>query len=114
MSADTMAPGNGVGRAGLILNGHDHEGCDTWHFVNQTHGQSVADREWEAYRLRQARGQSIIGKPGLPGVREITVRSMMGDFGGNAGLLSLWFDYERWEWQYEFVTCSSARSTSGR
>ena len=33
------------------------------------------------------------------------MRSMMGDFGGNAGLLSLWFDKEAWEWKYEYATC---------
>jgi hypothetical protein len=30
---------------------------------------------------------------------------MMGDFGGNAGLLSLWFDEETWDWRFEFVNC---------
>ena len=39
------------------------------------------------------------------GVREITFRSMMGQFGGNAGLLSLWFDFDRNEWQYEVQMC---------
>ena len=30
---------------------------------------------------------------------------MMGDFGGNAGLLSLWFDHEAWEWRFEYAEC---------
>jgi hypothetical protein len=30
---------------------------------------------------------------------------MMGAFGGNAGLLSLWFDEETWDWRFEFVNC---------
>lgn len=29
----------------------------------------------------------------------------MGDYAGNAGLLSLWFDKDTWDWQYEFVNC---------
>ena len=30
---------------------------------------------------------------------------MMGGFGGNAGLLSMWFDQEAWEWRFEYVDC---------
>ena len=30
---------------------------------------------------------------------------MMGDFSGNAGLLSLWFDEEAWDWKFEFTNC---------
>lgn len=30
----------------------------------------------------------------------------MGGFGGNAGLLSAWFNEETWEWQFEFVNCA--------
>ncbi|KAL2261943.1 hypothetical protein VTK26DRAFT_2951 [Humicola hyalothermophila] len=110
MSGRTNGPGRGRGRRGMILNGHDHEGCDTWHFINQ----SVADpeqRKWEVRRWRQANSPSpagagrIVGREGLPGVREVTVRSMMGDFGGNAGLLSVWFDEEAWEWKAEYATC---------
>jgi hypothetical protein len=44
-------------------------------------------------------------QPGVPGLREVTVRSMMGDFAGNASLLSLWFDEETWDWKFEFVNC---------
>ncbi|KAI6322680.1 hypothetical protein MCOR34_002095 [Pyricularia oryzae] len=118
MSGDSMAPGNGRGRKGVILNGHDHAGCDTYHFINQSHGDGPADRSWEARRWREAalrrkapegaaagEDQPLIGRPDYPGVREITVRSMMGDFGGNAGLLSAWFDEDAWEWCFEYATC---------
>ncbi|KAK5987047.1 Protein TED1-like protein [Cladobotryum mycophilum] len=107
MNGDTNAVGNGIGRKGLILNGHDHEGCDTYHFINQTNGTGP-DRSWEVARWAdaQARGLPLLAAGGgLPGRREITVRSMMGDFGGNAGLLSLWFNEETWEWEHEFVNC---------
>ena len=30
----------------------------------------------------------------------------MGDFGGNAGLLSAWFDEQIGEWRFEYDTCS--------
>jgi hypothetical protein len=105
MNGEVGAPAAGRGRPGVILNGHDHEGCDTWHFINQ----SIAvpeDRQWEVRRWHEAKEAGLTaGKEGMPGIREVTVRSMMGDFGGNAGLLSAWFDEEAWEWRFEYATC---------
>lgn len=106
LSGDSMAPGNGQGRRGVILNGHDHEGCDTYHFINQSHGSSPADREWLAKRWAEASTEGLPQHPALPGVREITVRSMMGGFGGNAGLLSAWFDEDIWEWRFQYDQCA--------
>lgn len=103
LSGDAGAPAAGRGRPGVILNGHDHEGCDTWHFVNQS--AAAENRTWEARRWREATGSGLPGAAGLPGIREVTVRSMMGDFGGNAGLLSAWFDAGAWEWRFEYATC---------
>jgi hypothetical protein len=105
MHSNPNAAAAGLGRRGIILNGHDHEGCDTYHFVNQ----HSTNRTWEAMRYAPARDGGIVGKPGHPGVREVTVRSMMGDFGGNAGLLSVWFDEQRWEWRAEYDTCALGR-----
>lgn len=101
MSGNPGAPAAGRGRPGVILNGHDHVGCDTWHFINQT----AILRPWEVRNWDQAQGEKLVGLDSHPGIREITVRSMMGDFGGNAGLLSLWFDYESWQWKFEYATC---------
>jgi hypothetical protein len=36
----------------------------------------------------------------------VTVRSMMGDYGGNAGLLSAWFDVDHGVWKFEYDTCA--------
>lgn len=105
MSGDTNAPAGGRGRPGIILNGHDHEGCDTWHFINQSLGDGPGDRTWEVRRWQEARESGLPGEQKLPGIREVTVRSMMGDFGGNAGLLSAWFDEDSWEWRFEYATC---------
>ncbi|KFA56041.1 hypothetical protein S40293_00134 [Stachybotrys chartarum IBT 40293] len=107
ISADTNAAGGGLGRAGVVLNGHDHEGCDTYHFINHTHGATPSDRAWQAIRWAdaEAQGLPVCQRDTMPGRREITVRSMMGDFGGNAGLLSVWFDRETWEWRFEYVDC---------
>jgi hypothetical protein len=104
MSGNANAAGRGQGRQGIILNGHDHEGCDTWHYINQSIADSD-DREWEVKRWRQATASGLVGRDELPGVREVTVRSMMGAFGGNAGLLSVWFDETTWEWRAEYATC---------
>ncbi|KAL1901084.1 hypothetical protein Sste5346_002151 [Sporothrix stenoceras] len=111
MHGDRNAPGGGQGRRGVILNGHDHEGCDTFHYINQSHKISDEDRHWETATWAAARTEGLLGKErdGLPGVREITVRSMMGEFGGNAGLLSVWFDEDAWEWRFEYATCAFGR-----
>ncbi|KAL2104733.1 hypothetical protein VUR80DRAFT_9760 [Thermomyces stellatus] len=105
LNKNPRAPGRGMGRRGVILNGHDHAGCDTWHFVNQTNGTAPAERRWEARRWAEAEREGIPGREGHPGIREITVRSMMGDFEGSAGLLSAWFDEEAWEWRVEYAAC---------
>ncbi|KZF24494.1 hypothetical protein L228DRAFT_245440 [Xylona heveae TC161] len=101
MSGNANAPGHGMGRNGVILNGHDHEGCDTYHYISaHTNGNGG---EWKAMRSNEA--SSIASDNHVPGVREITVRSMMGDYGGNAGLLSGWFDTDIGEWRFEYKTC---------
>ncbi|KAG6173844.1 hypothetical protein E4U51_004200 [Claviceps purpurea] len=109
VSRNPEASGQGLGRPGLVLNGHDHEGCDTYHFVNQTNGTTPDDRSWEARRWRDMKYSDILSREKHPGRREITVRSMMGDFGGNAGLLSMWFNHETWEWEHEYVDCPLGR-----
>ncbi|CZS98855.1 related to cell division control protein/predicted DNA repair exonuclease [Rhynchosporium agropyri] len=94
-------PGGGFGRNGVILTGHDHEGCNVYHYVNH----SDPMRQWEATTWPKAIDADIVDQPGMPGLREITVQSMMGGFAGNAGLMSLWFDESIWEWQFEFTNC---------
>jgi len=102
MSGNSDVAGNGFGRHGVILTGHDHEGCDTYHYINQS---APPDSEWQAMKYKDAVASGVNEEPGIPGLREITVRSMMGDFAGNAGLMSLWFDEETWDWKFEFVNC---------
>lgn len=106
MSGNPEVRGHGLGRHGVILNGHDHEGCDTYHFINQTiDASSDGPPKWQAVRWSDALVGKLNDQPGVPGLREITVRSMMGDLAGNAGFLSLWFDQEEWEWKFEFSNC---------
>ena len=109
MSGKSDVDGQGYGRRGLIVNGHDHEGCDVYHYINQTDTVSPEGEEhqprWQTSKHEDAKARFLPGAEAIPGIREVTVRSMMGDYGGNAGLLSLWFDELTGEWQFEFTNC---------
>ncbi|KAF2755487.1 hypothetical protein EJ05DRAFT_502946 [Pseudovirgaria hyperparasitica] len=105
LSGNKGAPGNGLGRNGLIVNGHDHEGCDVWHSIR------YGEESWRAERYPPAQNTSeSMSLPGIrevnPGLREITLRSMMGEFGGYAGLLSAWYDPGAGKWEFAFDYCS--------
>ncbi|KAF2093688.1 hypothetical protein NA57DRAFT_12139, partial [Rhizodiscina lignyota] len=111
----------GLGRRGMVLTGHDHVGCDIWHFWNATMNVDNEDGieklvgGWDAVRYADAadfvQQHDVVihrmaeGDRPIPGLRETTVRSMMGEFGGNAGLLSGWFDEELQEWRFEYASC---------
>ena len=101
MSGNPDAPGQGLGRDGIILTGHDHEGCDVYHHLPDH--EDVEARTWTADRWD---GSMAKENDSIPGIREITVRSMMGDFGGNAGLLSAWYDHGEGRWRFEYSTCA--------
>lgn len=104
LSGDPNAAGQGRGRRGVVINGHDHEGCDTYHYINQT--AEGDNRQWRVTRWDNAQAAGIPGNSEIPGLREVTVRAMMGGYGGNAGLLSVWFDESTWEWEFEFTNCA--------
>lgn len=103
MSGNSDAPGQGFGRDGIILTGHDHEGCDVYHHLPNKEEEEEQHRSWKAERWNVSSAKS---DESIPGIREITVRSMMGDFGGNAGLLSAWYDRGKGRWQFEYSTCA--------
>ncbi len=84
----------------IILNGHDHEGCDTYHYHRGEDGPGA----WEAKHYAFARDERQT--EGLTGIREITVRSMMGSFYGNTGFLSGWWDKEEERWRFEYASCT--------
>lgn len=71
-------------KPGIILTGHDHEGCE-----------SVYDK---------IDGQWTASKESTPGehhhIKEIVVRSIMGEFGGNAGIMTGHFNGSEWEYHY--------------
>ncbi|KAG5518062.1 hypothetical protein PMAC_003248 [Pneumocystis sp. 'macacae'] len=70
---------------GAIITGHDHEGCDCIHVVGE-------GGVWEVERFGR----------GKKGIREITVRSMMGRYGGYSGVFSAEISErgEGWEFSY--------------
>jgi hypothetical protein len=119
MSGDQNAPGGGRGRNGLILTGHDHTGCDVMHFIDhppmEEAGSSNPEDQnwfWDARRYISPPSSAKVTNTSqeassTPQIREVTLRSMMGEYGGNAGLLSLWFDPDPsvQEWRYKISTC---------
>ncbi|KAJ6092646.1 hypothetical protein N7486_007935 [Penicillium sp. IBT 16267x] len=114
MSGDENAFLGGRGRKGLILTGHDHTGCDVVHYaehVMETDAEEEKNEtgelqtwKWAARRYTQNKEHNGSTQQ-EPSIREVTLRSMMGEFGGNAGLLSAWFDADRGEWDYEITMC---------
>ncbi|KAF2261411.1 hypothetical protein CC78DRAFT_535702 [Lojkania enalia] len=145
LSSNPHAEGQGLGRHGIIINGHDHEGCDVIHYIPQSEEYQPScvdpiepveastdhpvdgsnspipyEAKWGAFRLPVSPSRPekpvyplakvipcTLGEE-TPAIREITLRSMMGDFSGYAGFLSAWFDEdkgEEGEWRLEFTTC---------
>lgn len=115
MSGDENASMGGRGRKGLILTGHDHTGCDVVHYAEHVILEAEADTEevknengdsqnwkWASRKYTQNEHNNSTQDPSI---REVTLRSMMGEFGGNAGLLSMWFDADQGEWDYEITMC---------
>ena len=128
MSGDEEAPVGGRGRNGLILTGHDHTGCDVVHYVDRSANDSSTtedphdsenkdedkkDEPWKWKAKRYTNNHTSDNHNTLmndtPSIREVTLRSMMGEYGGNAGLLSIWFDARPTvnEWKYEITMCAA-------
>ncbi|KAL1798154.1 hypothetical protein ACET3X_002191 [Alternaria dauci] len=189
MSANKDAEGGGKGRRGIIVNGHDHAGCDVVHWIRQpgvqdtcqaanvkreeaywptstandtmiatsvnidgvdinlvvandtntdtaiqtetdpTREESTSDSppeptlepssepppppKWRAHRFPTrpydvSADNECTSINDAPHIREITLRSMMGEYSGYAGFLSAWFDEEKGEkgeWVFEFSSC---------
>jgi hypothetical protein len=93
-------PAGGLGRDGIILTGHDHEGCDVYHYVDHE------KQEWAASKYNSGEAGQARQNESVPGLREVTVRSMMGEFGGNAALVSAWWDELQGKWQIEVAMCA--------
>lgn len=80
-------------KPGIILTGHDHVGCETMYNKNATSGTWMASKNAESTDLT---------------IQEITVKSMMGEFNGNAGLVTGHFDKHSSSWKWTFTLCPFA------
>ncbi|CCF57239.1 hypothetical protein KAFR_0C02460 [Kazachstania africana CBS 2517] len=78
-------------KPGVILTGHDHEGCETFYNKIDRNGTWVADNKVLENSIHQ--------------IKEVTVRSMMGEFYGNAGLLTGHFNEGKLQWEWHFTLC---------
>lgn len=100
---DSEAAASKDSRYGLILTGHDHEGCDVYHYRTAPTEDAEGESQWATEKW-SASSPRIYAD--AQGIREITVRSMMGDFGGNAGLLSVWYDAGTSKWEFAYASCA--------
>lgn len=104
-------------RPKFIFAGHDHEGCDVTHIVriNKNEEYSInhyrtRDFEKEKYQIISKDDYNEDGKlkENVWIVREVTVRSMMGAYGGNAGLFEinrLTSEDGTEEFEYNYSSC---------
>lgn len=76
-------------KPGLILTGHDHEGCLTYYNYFG---------DWEALKEPQFGEKAPI--------HEVVVRAMMGEYQGQTGLVAGSFDYDAGHWNFDFSYCS--------
>ncbi|CDF88082.1 BN860_01904g1_1 [Zygosaccharomyces bailii CLIB 213] len=76
-------------KPGIILTGHDHEGCKTYY------NKDFDTNTWTA--SKQPTSELAI--------QEITVRAMMGEFDGNTGILTGHFDRSTSDWHWHFKLC---------
>lgn len=76
-------------KPGIILTGHDHEGCETYYNKNTT------SQQWSA-------AKNITSEVYI---KEVTVRAMMGEYGGNSGLMTGHFNQSSKNWEFDFTLC---------
>ncbi|AMD20648.1 HDL096Cp [Eremothecium sinecaudum] len=80
-------------KPGIILAGHDHEGCEAIYNKDDKLGIWNVSRSVTSEDLH---------------IKEITIRSVMASYGGNAGLLTGHFDAKEENWQWNFSLCPFA------
>ncbi|CCE62283.1 hypothetical protein TPHA_0C01270 [Tetrapisispora phaffii CBS 4417] len=80
-------------RPGIILTGHDHVGCET------VFNRQEETKTWNCTTDMVNSGYNI---------REVTVRSMMGEFGGNTGVFTGHFNKTSNNWEWNFTLCPFA------
>ena len=61
------------------------------------------NRRWNATGTRKHFRSNATA--GMPGIREVTLRAMMGEYDGNAAFLSAWYDEDEQDWGYAVSKC---------
>lgn len=85
------------GKPGIILTGHDHEGCYNVYNKDQSTGTWTAD---ESKSVNKENGEANANF-----VQEITVRAVMGDYDGNIGIMTGHFDEGGKQWEFNYSAC---------
>ncbi|BFZ55440.1 hypothetical protein PYCC9005_002481 [Savitreella phatthalungensis] len=90
---------------GIVLSGHDHEGCHVLHYP------PVGTKGfWQAGAFLPAdKRRALAENRGF--VEEATVRSVMGQYGGNAGLLTGDIDPTTGDWRFEYTAVPFVHNT---
>ncbi|CDK27227.1 unnamed protein product [Kuraishia capsulata CBS 1993] len=76
------------GKPGIVMTGHDHEGCENYYNLSP-------EGEWYASKEVEADVH----------IKEITVRAIMGEFGGNTGIMTGHFDEDAKQWEFDYTLC---------
>ncbi|RIA96101.1 hypothetical protein C1645_420212 [Glomus cerebriforme] len=104
-------------RPKFIFAGHDHEGCDVTHVVRIKENKEYLINHYRTLDFEKEKNQIISGddysengklKENIWIVREVTVRSVMGAFGGNAGLFEIKRQINKngsEEFEYNYSSC---------
>lgn len=79
----------GSGKSGIILTGHDHYGCDNYYNYKDNESGWVADKSISSDKW----------------IREVTVRSIMGDFDGTMGIMTGHFNSAEKKWDFDYSEC---------
>lgn len=86
--------GKGNPYGGVIVTGHDHEGCESVYTWNED------EQKWHANKFDKTKYYEN-------SVKEFTVRSMMGEFGGNTGIMSGSL-LNNGTWEFDYNLCPFA------
>ncbi|CAG8530248.1 1925_t:CDS:2 [Paraglomus occultum] len=91
-------------RPRFIFAGHDHRGCDVTYDVTWSKEEDKGEPTVKAYRTRDYRKSERDDDQGDSlSAREVTLRSVMAEFGGNAGLFEI--RYRNGAFQYAYQNC---------
>lgn len=90
---------------GIVLTGHDHTGC---HVLHST--PTEIESFWTADTFSDRHRNKLEGA-GIKTIEEVTVRSVMGQYGGNAGLLTARFDSKSGAWRFEYTAVPFVHNT---